>query len=642
MIKRKEAFTLAELLVVVVVLGILASVAVPKFTRMLETRKTTEAEEMMAAVRTEQEKRCILGQHYATTQQHLAVLSQAGKSSTYQYNLLSKGIEAQRESGDENKNYSLKMWYRTGEMCCAGAGCKDLNKNYPPCEEPLDECAGDLPFPKGCDGDITDTQSCGCKGGGIRTNTRPCVNGVLGEWSGWSACSIGPCQECTTDTTETQPCGCNGTQSRTHYCKDGEWTGYSAWSACSKNTDSETETRGCGCKSQGSQSFTRTCSNGEWTEWKESSECQNGECCCESSGGPTCGEEEAIKVCGCKGQGEISRSRTCDTSTGEWNAWTDWSECPVQDTSEVCCTDPLYPTWDEEQQDCIGLCPDVSAQVIAACESEVYPGLAGTWNWNTCDCECPEGTQPNAAGNCEPLCDTTGLGACLDPDPDAQAGEIDYENCVCKCPSCTQFEAGYGCKATYDKEEHHWCTQSGNTSTWNDKTCECECPEGQIWNGHECEKENKTCIKSVNIYLGLSKCDAAGLEQNGTRPMNCGSSGSVCCSAQTGSTYLSHFYSANQKGTCGDRPADVSPGSGGFNENVFNQCIMEGYYNLNGNSYNKAPLPADCASSGACDCDLNTIYYKTDSNHWSRGWAGGATGAGYYLYSVKVYRCVKC
>ena len=59
--KKNKAFTLTELLVVVIVLGVLAAVAVPKFTRVLETRKTTEAEEIFAAVRTEQENRCVDG-----------------------------------------------------------------------------------------------------------------------------------------------------------------------------------------------------------------------------------------------------------------------------------------------------------------------------------------------------------------------------------------------------------------------------------------------------------------------------------------------------------------------------------------------------------------------------------------------------
>ncbi len=46
----KKAFTLTELLVVVIVIGVLSAVVLPKFSKVIETRKTTEAEELMAAV----------------------------------------------------------------------------------------------------------------------------------------------------------------------------------------------------------------------------------------------------------------------------------------------------------------------------------------------------------------------------------------------------------------------------------------------------------------------------------------------------------------------------------------------------------------------------------------------------------------
>ena len=77
MTHKRKAFTLAELLVVVIVLAALSAVAVPKFTRVLETRKTTEAEQLLAAVRTEQEQRCIIGKKYLINQADLPVLAEA-------------------------------------------------------------------------------------------------------------------------------------------------------------------------------------------------------------------------------------------------------------------------------------------------------------------------------------------------------------------------------------------------------------------------------------------------------------------------------------------------------------------------------------------------------------------------------------
>lgn len=162
---HKKAFTLMELLIVVLVIGVLASVAIPKFIRVVETRRTNEAEDMLSAVRTEQEKRCIMGNSYLgeDRREELVSLNTANKSPNYTYNLLSNGVEAQRED-----NYTLKMFYKTGTFCCEGSGCGKLNKDYPSCDsisEPDDECVGDPPpppFEGGCTGEKPEDQYVSC------------------------------------------------------------------------------------------------------------------------------------------------------------------------------------------------------------------------------------------------------------------------------------------------------------------------------------------------------------------------------------------------------------------------------------------------------------------------------------------------
>ncbi len=130
--KRKIGFTLAELLVVVVVLAVLAGVAIPKFTRVLETRKTTEAEQMLAAVRMEQEKRCTMGKQYTMEDGDISTMAGAKRSPNYDYDLNETGAIA--TSKDEDNKYTLKMLsYQDGRICCDGPYCESLNKNYVSC-----------------------------------------------------------------------------------------------------------------------------------------------------------------------------------------------------------------------------------------------------------------------------------------------------------------------------------------------------------------------------------------------------------------------------------------------------------------------------------------------------------------------------
>ena len=241
--RKKKAFTLTELLVVVIVIGVLSAVVLPKFSKVIETRKTTEAEEMMAAVRTEQEKRCALDKNYTTDAATVNLASLNTKN--FNYTLKNTGIEA--KSNNSKYGYTLKMpSYRDGRLCCDSAEqCAKLNKNYPLCSELIAkadytsgaECAATPEpvapdnTPKACDGPAT--EACGCKNGGTRTRTCDTTTGI---WSGWSACSIADTCECT-DPQETTSRSCNscGTQTRTATCNTatGKWN-YSSWGTCSK------------------------------------------------------------------------------------------------------------------------------------------------------------------------------------------------------------------------------------------------------------------------------------------------------------------------------------------------------------------------------------------------------------------------
>ena len=188
--KKNKAFTLTELLVVVIVLGVLAAVAVPKFTRVLETRKTTEAEDIFAAVRTEQENRCVFGKKYLTDKKQLTMLAGADNSANYTYSLTNQGITAA-----SSKGYQLKMLsYKDGQICCEGEYCGSLNKSYPSCSAlsvASDECAGEVTEDnKICSLSSKPTSSESCNGCGTRTRSVTC-NTSTGSWVAglWGECS---------------------------------------------------------------------------------------------------------------------------------------------------------------------------------------------------------------------------------------------------------------------------------------------------------------------------------------------------------------------------------------------------------------------------------------------------------------------
>ena len=328
---KKKAFTLTELLVVVIVIGVLSAVVLPKFSKVVETRKTTEAEEMMAAVRTEQEKRCALDKAYTTDAATVNLASLNTKN--FNYTLKNTGIEAASKG---KYGYTLKMpSYRDGRLCCDSAEqCAKLNKNYPACNELIAkadytsgaECAADVKSDSAptiaCSG--SSTQACGCKNGG--TQTRTCDT-TTGTWSAWSTCSIADTCSCTAAKPSTsQTCNSCGTQTRTVTCNTttGEWVA-GAWgtcnlSGCTKNCDESSKpATSQTCNSCGTQTRTVTCNTttGVWTTsvWNTCSKTQ-AEC-------SQCNWYEAQKC---------EQPQGSNTQSGYWDDETCTCSCPSQTT----------------------------------------------------------------------------------------------------------------------------------------------------------------------------------------------------------------------------------------------------------------------------------------------------------------------
>ena len=223
----------------------------PKFNKVIETRKTTEAEEMMAAVRTEQEKRCALDKNYLQDLSQLSEIIPHTDTKNFTYVATATGIKAHSKG---KYGYTLEMpSYQDGRLCCENEEeCAKLNKDYPSCTEL--RSSGDFLSGVMCQADPSEgedgggsakdctgarpsnTQNCpsGC---GTQTRTVTCDTStgqwVTGEWSGSCECVCSG-----TKPEETKMCNDCGTQTRTVTCdtSTGEWVP-GDWSQCSKTQE---------------------------------------------------------------------------------------------------------------------------------------------------------------------------------------------------------------------------------------------------------------------------------------------------------------------------------------------------------------------------------------------------------------------
>ena len=384
--KRPAGFTITELLVVVVVIGILSAVVLPKFTKMLESYKTAEAEHMLEAVRNEQEARCELGDGYTSDTSKLGTWA-TDTSRYFNYSLQACGMSATRLGGD---GYTLQIpLYEDGRICCEG--CDTLNKDYLSCDELRSSlptscpCAAEVSAPPlppggGCEETPKPDTSCGCNNTGHYSAT---WNSDSCSWNIGTAClgedTSGCGSGCVKPTKPAEPsCGCNDTGHREY-----TWNA----SACKWQL-------GTACVGEDA-SKCNFCEPGKpgWDNWVDKAQA------CEQPQDPdvapgtwnttTCTCDKLYCAPGKPGWDDwVDKAQECeqpqdpDVKPGTWNTTT-------------CTCDKLYcapgkPGWDKWSD---------KAQI---CErGDQHPNwVAGTWNTTTCKCDCPDGTTPNENGAC--------------------------------------------------------------------------------------------------------------------------------------------------------------------------------------------------------------------------------------------------
>ena len=137
---NRNGFTLTELLTVVLIVGTLSAIVLPKFAKVLDSFHVMEAEQIILTVRAEQEHRCTLDKKYTQQISRLTTVpsgvSVDGNTFSYgdfTYTLLNSGIKAEHVE----KNYTLEIpSYTDGRICCDN--CGELNRSYPMCADLMD------------------------------------------------------------------------------------------------------------------------------------------------------------------------------------------------------------------------------------------------------------------------------------------------------------------------------------------------------------------------------------------------------------------------------------------------------------------------------------------------------------------------
>ena len=131
---NKKAFSLPDLLITVVVLGLAAAVALPRVYKVLEQRNAQSAEAVLAQYRSEQEGRCVQENQYSMDFASLPGILSQREDKHFTYELLPTGIAARRKGG---YGYVLQMpSYEDGRLCCEDRdACQRLGKEYPSCSD---------------------------------------------------------------------------------------------------------------------------------------------------------------------------------------------------------------------------------------------------------------------------------------------------------------------------------------------------------------------------------------------------------------------------------------------------------------------------------------------------------------------------
>ena len=414
-------FTLMELMVAMLIVGILAGIAIPKYLQAVDKSKFSSLQPITRKIQNVQEQYYLSNNKYAEELEDLDI-AVAGEMN---------GATGKRGDGlvvqiGNEEDYK----YVSGEK-------ENFNNRYIAYQVHSENFGGDTHC-EAKQGDNRADKLCKAVGGEYI--------GEHGEWLAYrlTGTGTGSFNRGCTGTPETEgSCSC-GTRTREVSCneKSGEYE-YGEWSECP--TQPTTEQR---CSTgTGRQTREVTCKDNSWVtgDW-DSSNCKKE---CDTNNKPA---ETQTCSSGC---GKQSREVSCDTSTGKWQTG-EWSSCPDKPKSEQACTSG------EGRQTREVMCKDNS-------------WVTGEWDTSKCKIDCKEDEKPEETQTCSSGCGRqTREVSC-----DTSTGEWVTSDWSGSCPdkpsSSEKCGSGYS-NSSANKTRSVTCNAAGTawtTGSWNYSACGC-------------------------------------------------------------------------------------------------------------------------------------------------------------------------
>ena len=138
---KHRGFTLVELMMVIAIIGIIASIAIPNYSEYMTRTKRTEAIGLLSDIAARQERFLAQNNRYITNNDELALLG-VQKTDTAAKKIISENgyYEAQVSSVANDGGYTLTATQKIGDTACGNMTLNALGIKGRSGTKPVEEC----------------------------------------------------------------------------------------------------------------------------------------------------------------------------------------------------------------------------------------------------------------------------------------------------------------------------------------------------------------------------------------------------------------------------------------------------------------------------------------------------------------------